>query len=1538
MLMTRNCFAVVLCSLLSVSVLKAQVQVAGTLYVDLRATHVSAGSATWTNQAAFGNFTESGNPTLDANVSGTGIPGVFFGGADAYQGANTPSDLDGANDRTIEVWAYNPALVAEETMVSWGHRGSNGRNVGFNFGNNGIWGALTHYGAAFDVSWGATPPSAGAWHHLVYTYSNLVTRVFIDGALANTRIHATALNTFTNEPINLGCQRDSSNGNRSFFYSGYLNTVRVHGGVLSESQIQSNYALGLAGGPTNVPSAPTGLVATADSNKVYLEWSAANGAIRYTIKRGTSVGGPFSSIATNASVRTYLDTGLAPGTYYYVVTAGNLFGDSTNSVSVSAVTGVPHSVEGLTHRWSFSETNGTILKDTAGSADGQIIAVVGGGDYALANGQLRLFGGAKDTADYAELPGGLLNGLNSVTVEAWVTPWSAQNWARLFDFGSGSGVTGTSFFLSLCRGANLDLQRLEFIPYTVDTGLTTTPGQAYHYVVTWGATNGAGGGGRMEWYRDGVFAGGMDTGAATVQSVEDTVLWLGRSQYPDATADADFNEFRLYDRVLTPAEIQFNRINGPDTIYVAPPTVSNDAMTLNPGAMALIAVLQNDHGTAINPDTLTVVTPPSAGTAQVKPGGKILYTHNGGPATADQFTYRVANTLGGTSSVATVSLTITNALRLANTTMTIPNTPPPVGYQTVDAFPSNPFFEDALALRTPRGSSNQLFVAERRGIISYVADVTSPNPVRQVLLDIGDQVMFDNGGEGEMGLLGFDFHPGFATNGFVFVAYTALNPRQDRLARFTANPTTLTVDTNTQQILFSVVDEAFNHNGSDVHFGPDGYLYMSMGDEGDQYNFRQNAQRIDKDFYSGLLRIDVDRKPSNVEPNPHSAIATNGSGQAFYKIPIDNPYVHTALGGGWSGTYFGQTITNLGAVRGEFFATGLRHPWRFWIDPTNSEVWVGDVGQDSYEEVNVVTNGGNYGWAYYEGTNLARTLYPGQVNLLTNPPPGLAFGLYTYAHTGLGGDPLLAGNAVIGGVVYRGSRLPELNGAYIFGDFPVGGASTIWALRRTNSSVVVERIASDQGVAAFGVDPSNGDLLIAAYGQNKVKRLVRGDVASTFPQKLSDTGVFADLATLSPNPGIVNYEPIVAFWSDYAIKRRWFSIADLTNKVTFATDANWSFPAGMKWIKHFDLETERGNPTTKKRIETRVLVKTDTGAFGVSYAWNDAGTEAFLVPDAGTNFFLPILVGGITNQQPVEIPSRSACLVCHTPVGGHALSFNTRELNQVASLNAHNGNQLTLLGLAGYLDTTVGSPQTLPAHAAATNVNLSLESRVRSYLAVNCVQCHQSGGSGPSTWKARPELTLDQTGLINGVPDNNGGNPLNKLVVPGDAVHSVLLQRIKGNGFGRMPPLASHQLDLASIQLVETWISTELTNRQTFPQWQVAHFGSTNNPSAASGFDADGDGASNYIEYLTQTDPLLATDVWKLTVSAPGNGQVQLAYPRVPNLGAVVDTSFDFTQWTPWNVSGNQPFFPAASGTTLLTGVMSTNPPYQYFRARFIQP
>jgi hypothetical protein len=1195
----------------------------------------------------------------------------------------------------------------------------------------------------------------------------------------------------------------------------------------------------------------------------------------------------------------------------------------------NTVTVINPLVNNLTHRYSFTLD----ASDSVAGADGRLQ-----NGASIFSGQVSLDG----AGGFVNLPNDLVTGYASITLETWVTDNGSGGWARIFDFGNSTGGedgqgTGTQYmFLALpapSGGNNL-------------RGAYTLNGGGAEQLLQWpgGGRPAVGQEAHIVWTTDGPTHSGFlyVNGVLVASNLNMTLTpaaigstfndWLGKSQFAgDAYFNGSIDEFRIYNVALPPSLVVTNFQNGPNGLTVPPPVAVDDAMTLNPGALALIPVLQNDQGQQIDPNSVTLMSSPTAGTAQAKPGGKILYVNNGGPATSDQFTYRIQNTQGDTSEVATVSITITNTLRLPNTTITIPNTPPPTAYQVVDAFPGLTFTQP-LAMRTPAGAaySNLLFVVERRGLITYI-DVTAPNPTKQIFLNISNQVAFDTSPtDGELGMLSMDFHPGFATNGIFFVSYIAPGgvPYFDRVARFTADPVALTVNTNTQQVLYSMPDREFNHNGSDLHFGLDGYLYISVGDEGGQYNVHMNAQRLDLNLFSGILRIDTDKRPGSIEPTPNAGIPTDGSGHAFYSIPPDNPFL------GVTNLY--GTPVNQATLRGEFYAIGFRHPWRFSIDPATGEIWVGDVGQDRWEEVDILRKGGNYGWPYYEATHLTMTNYPTQPGML--PPPTnyvMDYPLWEYPHTAVpGADPKFSGLDVNGSLVYHGSRIPALTNAYLFGDFDAGG--NIWALHRlTNNTVSVERLAGMPGIAAFGADPHNGDLLMANYLQNKLQRLVNTDISgSGFPTKLSDTGIFADLATLTPNPGVINYEPIIAFWSDYAVKRRWFCIPDMTNAVTYATDANWLFPSGMMWIKHFDLETTRGNPATKKRIETRVIVKNNTGAYGVSYGWDPTGTEAYLVPDAGTNFFITVQDGTNTIQQQWEIPSRSSCLACHTDAGGHVLSWNTRELNQTTNMNGFTGNQLTLLSLAGYLDTSINTPQTLPSFATATNEAYSLEYRARSYFAMNCVQCHQPGGPGAPSWDARPWLTLDQTHLINGQPADVGGDPANRLIVPGDTAHSVVLQRILGNGFSRMPPLATHQLDLGASNLLTAWITIGLTN-QTFADWQVAHFGSTNSPNAAPNADPDGDRINNFLEYLTGTDPQNPNSAWKMTITSSA-GQINLSYPRVPNLGVVIDTSSNLVTWTPWDVPGNQPFFAATTGTTSLYSPNTSTS--QFFRARFVLP
>jgi hypothetical protein len=191
--------------------------------------------------------------------------------------------------------------------------------------------------------------------------------------------------------------------------------------------------------------------------------------------------------------------------------------------------------------------------------------------------------------------------------------------------------------------------------------------------------------------------------------------------------------------------------------------------------------------------------------------------------------------------------------------------------------------------------------------------------------------------------------------------------------------------------------------------------------------------------------------------------------------------------------------------------------------------------------------------------------------------------------------------------------------------------------------------------------------------------------------------------------------------------------------------------------------------------------------------------------------------------------------------------------------------------------------------------------------------------------------------MINGPLDLNGGDPANRVVVPGDLAHSVLWRRLHGtNGFSRMPPLATHQLDELAVQLVADWITQELPLRQTFEQW-IAQYPSLTGPDALPETDPDGDGASNHIEFLTGTAPDNPLDVWRLGINA-ASGMVAVSFPQVPNLGVTIETSADFLAWSPWNVPGNQPFFGSSTADVLLQGPLSIAPPFQYFRARLVEP
>ena len=680
----------------------------------------------------------------------------------------------------------------------------------------------------------------------------------------------------------------------------------------------------------------------------------------------------------------------------------------------------------------------------------------------------------------------------------------------------------------------------------------------------------------------------------------------------------------------------------------------------------------------------------------------------------------------------------------------------------------------------------------------------------------------------------------------------------------------------------------------------------------------------------------MDKRPGNLEPTAHAAIPTDG-GIARFSVPVDNPFVPVANGGSWNGVWNGVPITDMAKLRMEYWALGLRHPWRFSFDSLNGNLWAGDVGQNTYEEINFITKGGNYGWVWREGLT--------DTTFATNPTKPAGFTstdpVWVYPHTSISGaDPLYAGNSVVGGIVYRGSRFAALYGQYIFCDSVSGH---IW--KRDPATGAVSRITGVPGVygglVSMGVDPSNQDVLFADYLNSRIIRLASGTVDGTFPATLSETGLFADLTDLSPSPGLIPYEPNLTFWSDYAVKRRWFAVPDADGLMTWQRDANWTYPAGMIFVKHFDMELTRGNPATKRRLETRVLVKGDTGFYGVSYRWNDAQTEAALVPDEGVEFDLTINDGGTLRTQRWAIPSRSSCLTCHTPQSGGPLSFTTRQLNRDNVIHGYSGNQLSLLQAAGYFSNAVEDPKTLPRHLRPDETLYSAEARARSYLAVNCSYCHRADGTvSGAFWDGRPQLTLAQTNLINGVAENNGGNSANRYIVPGDLTHSIVYNRVSvQNGFTRMPPLATSELDQAGIALLTEWISA-LGTRPDYAAWRLGTFGSGTSPEGDETADPDGDGADNRSEFIAQTDPLDASSILRVSLApSPEGSTLTVSFELPPDRLWSVETSADLLTWAPWAVEGADGL-PRATQTmiSLQAPVPDSSSPRRFFRLHLSEP
>lgn len=345
-------------------------------------------------------------------------------------------------------------------------------------------------------------------------------------------------------------------------------------------------------------------------------------------------------------------------------------------------------------------------------------------------------------------------------------------------------------------------------------------------------------------------------------------------------------------------------------------------------------------------------------------------------------------------------------------------------FEVVEAHP-NLTFEKPLGYVTLNSKDLIAFVVEQTGKISYFENQTMVKE-KTTFIDLSSKISTAGG---EMGLLGLAFHPDFEQTGYFFVHYTT--DFGSVIARFKADQETLEVELDTETILLTFPQPYANHNGGQLAFGPDGYLYIGVGDGGGSGDPDGNAQDL-TELYGKVLRIDVDQTDDGKS----------------YGIPADNPFVE-----------------NKKNYREEIYAYGLRNPWRFSFDAETERLWLADVGQNKLEEINWIEKGQNYGWNIKEGTSDFNPSGSSDFSELIHP-------VLEYPHS--------EGKSVTGGYVYYGQEHPELKASYIYGDFISG---KIWGLSETEEMSGVkntELADTDLMISSFGVT-QDGEIMIVDY-------------------------------------------------------------------------------------------------------------------------------------------------------------------------------------------------------------------------------------------------------------------------------------------------------------------------------------------------------------------------------------------------------------------------------------------------------------------------
>ncbi len=656
-------------------------------------------------------------------------------------------------------------------------------------------------------------------------------------------------------------------------------------------------------------------------------------------------------------------------------------------------------------------------------------------------------------------------------------------------------------------------------------------------------------------------------------------------------------------------------------------------------------------------------------------------------------------------------------------------------------------FTQPLAMLQAPGNHGRWYVVERGG---YVRTFTGGESSAATFADLTDRVLAPSPAWSEQGLLGMAFHPRFATNRSVYLSYTRRPDGASVISRFTVSQDGLALDPATEQVILTVDQPAANHNGGGIAFGPDGFLYIGFGDGGGAGDTDDNAQNT-ANLLGAMLRIDVDKS----------------SGGKPYAIPSDNPFAASSGCAGGTGCP-------------EIWAWGLRNPWRWSFDRETGRLWAADVGQDAWEEVDIIEKGKNYGWRCYEGNHefntagcAARETY--------------AFPVVEYGHDDKGGY------SITGGYVYRGSVIPALQGTYLYADF---GSGRVWGVP-ADGGTPKELASTDMSIASFA-EGNDGELYLLDYAKGKIYKIIpKGGVTSSgnFPQKLSETGCFQPDDPTRPVSGLIPYGVNAPLWSDDAEKHRWFAIPDGTAIQIDDDGNNWIFPPGSVLVKEFRL--------AGKRVETRLLIRHDDGGWaGYSYEWDAQERDATLLAGAKSK-----TVAG----QVWDYPSPAQCMFCHTEAAGYALGPETIQLNGLFTypVTGKTANQLATYEQIGLFTTALPDrPENLPALTNFMDPAEPLAERARAYLHANCSSCHRPSAIELADF--RYDTSLGGMGICNVEPLHNdmGLGSTARLLVPGSPDYSILFARMKTTEAGRMPMLGTRIVDPVGVKVVGSWISS----------------------------------------------------------------------------------------------------------------------------------